>query len=99
MGTRLQLRDSVNEELAEHIQKEDQEISISSEKLCPYLADAERHNRGPRPNSRSKHTIEPGAVKRLRSVTPPAMFTSNDGARYQDEEERAAKRTALNDRG
>lgn len=80
-------------------EKKTKRSPFPSEKLCQHLADAEKYDRGPRPNSRSKHTTKPGAVKRLRSVTPPATFTSDDEARYQDEEERAAKRTALNDRG
>jgi hypothetical protein len=96
-GIRLQLQDFANEELVEDVRTEDREICISSEKLCLYLENAEKYDRGPRPSPRSKHTIRPGAVKRLRSETPPATLTSDDEARYQREEDRTAKRTVLND--
>jgi hypothetical protein len=97
-GIRLHLQDFAHEELAEDIRTDDREISISSKTLCLYLTDAERCDRGPSPTPRSvESTIRPGAVRCPRLETPPDTLTSDDEARYRQEEDRAANRTALND--
>ncbi|KAK4986800.1 hypothetical protein LTR66_007737 [Elasticomyces elasticus] len=71
-GLRLQLKDFAHEELANNVRDQNREIIISPQQLCVYLADAERLEQGPRRSHRSRHTIRPGAVKRLRSETRPA---------------------------
>ncbi|TKA60111.1 hypothetical protein B0A49_13401 [Cryomyces minteri] len=96
-GLSLRLHDFANEELTEDLRHEAQKISISSEKLCAYLANAERFNSRLPPTFRSKHRVKAGVIKRRRSETPPVTITSDDEARYQKEEERAAKRVALHD--
>lgn len=73
----------------------DQELTISSEQLCDYLAAAEAKMR--QAETLGQHSIAPGVKKRKRSETPPEEITAGDEARYKKREERAAKRSAQND--
>jgi hypothetical protein len=50
-----------------------------------------------RSESLGEHLVGPGIKKRKRSETPPEEITSNDEARYVEQEERAAKRIAEDD--
>lgn len=73
----------------------DQELTISSEQLCDYLAAAEAKTR--KLGSLGQHVIAPGVKKRKRSETPPEEITADDEARYTEREERTAKRLAQAD--
>jgi hypothetical protein len=68
----------------------DQEILLSTQQLCQYLAAAEDMIRGQRVLVR--HSILPGVKKRKRSETPPERMASDDEAKYVKQEQRAAKR-------
>jgi hypothetical protein len=75
------------------IEKEDRELVISAQQLREFLSAAEVkvHQRG----SLSKDALAPGVKKRKRSITPPEEITSEDEAKYIEQEERMAKRTEL----
>jgi hypothetical protein len=93
---RLQLRDFAYKELAlREIGDGDRELIITTQQLCEYLDVAE--TRVARLESLGKPSVAPGLTKRKRSETPPDQITSNDEARYVEQEERAAKRTAQQD--
>jgi hypothetical protein len=77
------------------MEDEDTAIDISSIQLCQYLAAAER--KGRRAQSLIKHSFAHEVKKRRRSETPPEEITSGDEARYVEDEQRAAKRTACHD--
>ncbi|PVH92418.1 hypothetical protein DM02DRAFT_733711 [Periconia macrospinosa] len=93
---RLRLRDFAYQELVQQEMGDwHQELTISSEQLCDYLAAAEAKMR--QAGSLGQHSIGPGVKKRKRSETPPEEITAGDEARYIEREERAAKRLAQND--
>jgi hypothetical protein len=96
-GIRLQFQDFADEKIAKDIRTDNREIFISAGTLCLYLADAETCDRGPSPTPRSKSTIKANAVIHDRSETPPDTLTSDEETKYQQEEDRAAKRAALKD--
>lgn len=96
-GLRLRLKDFANEELAQDIGDDDHEIAISSRQLCRYLAEAEARAIAPPQEARSRHRIRPGLIKRKRSETPPEDILSGDEAGYLEQEDKAAKRAALDD--
>ncbi|KAI9764196.1 MAG: hypothetical protein M1839_005974 [Geoglossum umbratile] len=69
-GLRLQLSDFAYEELTEDVVRgRDQEILLSTQQLCQYLAAAEDMAR--RQRVRVKHSILPEVKKRKRSEPPP----------------------------
>ena len=95
-GLQLHLSDFTHKRLAkEEIGNQDQELVISAQQLCEFLTAAETKVR--KRGSLSKDPIPPGVKKRKRSETPSEEIASNDEARYAEQEERAAKRTAEND--
>ncbi|KAF2105498.1 hypothetical protein BDV96DRAFT_509271 [Lophiotrema nucula] len=96
LGLRLQLRDFAYEQLAaREIGDTDRELVITTQQLCEYLDAAETRVAGLK--SLSKHSLAPGLKKRKRSETPEDQITSDDEARYAQQEERAAKRMAQED--
>ncbi|KAF2229878.1 hypothetical protein EV356DRAFT_561859 [Viridothelium virens] len=95
-GVRLRLSDFACEELVQdEMGDEDTEICVSGIQLCQYLAAAESKVR--REQSLIKHSFAHEVKKRKRSETPPEEFGSSDEARYIEQEQRAAKRTADHD--
>ncbi|KAF2621118.1 hypothetical protein BU25DRAFT_443956 [Macroventuria anomochaeta] len=90
-GLRLFLSDFTCEELSqEEIGNDDTEIRISGIQLCHYLAAAEGKMR----RALSKHSLAKGVTKRRRSETSFKEIKPGAEARYDEQEERAAKRTA-----
>lgn len=63
---------------------------MSSQQLCHHLAAAE--DRVQRRGTLAKHPFPPGIKKRKRSRTPPERMTSDDEAKYLEQEQRASKR-------
>lgn len=77
------------------IEREDRELVISAQQLREFLSAAEVkvQQRG----SLSKDALAPGVKKRKRSITPPEEITSEDEAKYIEQEKRVAKHTARDD--
>lgn len=95
-GLRLQLSDFACEELTKDVVvTEGREIIVSTQELCNYLSAAEGKMR--RETSLVRHSIPAGVKKRKRSETPTDVMVPRDEARYIKEEEREAKRAAVND--
>lgn len=80
--------------MEDRLGREDRELVVSAQQLCQYLAAAEGKVRL---RSLGKHSIAPGIKKRKRPETPPDQITSDDEARYVEQEERVAKRIAGDD--
>ncbi|KAH0565679.1 hypothetical protein GP486_000919 [Trichoglossum hirsutum] len=90
-GLRLRLSDFTHKGLTEDIVRDgDREILLSTQQLCQYLTDGEDQVR--RWEMLSKNPIPPGVKKRKRSRTPPERITSDDKAKYVEQEQKAAKR-------
>ncbi|KAK4981164.1 hypothetical protein LTR66_001493 [Elasticomyces elasticus] len=95
-GLRLRLKDFAYEELSRsNIGNDDREIVVSAQQLCQYLAEAESRAQGQ--ELLGKHTIPSGIRKRKRSETPAEEVDSGDEARFHEQEQKAAKRAAIND--
>ena len=73
----------------------DQELAVSTQRLCEILRAAEVNIR--RTESLSQDLVPSGVKKRKRSETPPEDLVSGDKARFVHLEERAAKHIAEND--
>ncbi|MCJ1386747.1 hypothetical protein MMC17_009873 [Xylographa soralifera] len=96
-GLRLQMSDFACEELTQDVVRNgNEEIVLSTQHLCRYLATAEDNTRGQRALL-VRHSILPGVKKRKRSETPPEMMASDDEAKYVEQEQRAAKRMESDD--
>jgi hypothetical protein len=77
------------------IRGEGRDITVSSLELCQYIATTEDKIR--RQRALVRHTIFPGVKKRKISETPPERIACDDEAKYAEQDERAAKRTADHD--
>jgi hypothetical protein len=73
---------------------EDQEILLSTQQLCRFLAIAEEKIKGRKELIRDSLI---GVKKRKRSDTPLERITSDDEAWYTNQEKRAAKHMAEDD--
>lgn len=68
---------------------------MSARQLCQHLAQAESRAQGR--ELLVKHTLPSGVRKRKRSETPEEEIASCDEARFLEQEQKAAKRAAIND--
>jgi hypothetical protein len=67
------LKDFATEELTRNCPNLDQEIVLSSEDLCGFLADAEARQTAHERQSGSVNRLSPGVRKRRRSETPDGV--------------------------
>ncbi|KAH3169823.1 hypothetical protein KXW84_003764 [Aspergillus fumigatus] len=70
---RLMLKDFATEELTRNCPNLEQEIVLSSEDLCGFLADAEARQTAQERQSGSVNRLSPGVRKRRRSETPDGV--------------------------
>jgi hypothetical protein len=86
---RLMLKDFATEELTRNCPNLDQEVVISSEDLCGFLADAEKRQTAQERQSGSVNRLSPGVRKRRRSETPDGVSSDAEA----DPEDNARKRS------
>ncbi|KAF2180844.1 hypothetical protein K469DRAFT_753181 [Zopfia rhizophila CBS 207.26] len=97
LGLQLHLSDFAYEDLAQdEIGDHGRELVASAQQLCQYLTAAE--TKVQQVGSLGKHSMALRVKKRRRSETPPEQIISGDEARYVEQEKRAAKRIADDDR-
>ncbi|KAJ5949951.1 hypothetical protein N7454_001535, partial [Penicillium verhagenii] len=75
---RLSLRDFATEELSQGLTGLDQEILITAEQLCSFLASAESRQQAQTHRQGSLNQVRPGVLKRRRPETPPEQLSSED---------------------
>lgn len=68
---------------------------MSAQQLCQSLGEAELRTQGRK--LLGKHTVPVGMRKRKRSKTPEEEIASGDEARFLKQEQKAAKRAAIDD--
>jgi hypothetical protein len=83
------LKDFATEELTQNYRNLEQEIVISSEDLCSFLADAESRQISQEQQSGSVNRLSPGIRKRRRSETPDGTSSEVEA----DPEDNARKRS------
>lgn len=83
------LKDFATEELTQNNPNLDQEIVISSENLCGFLADAEARQTAQERQSGSVNRLSPGVRKRRRSETPDRVSSEVEA----DPEDNGRKRS------
>jgi hypothetical protein len=91
-GLRIRLEDFAPQLLVPKQTSSDNDLFISSAKLCEYLRDAESSESTSKPNSGVFETLPPHIMKRRRSSTPAEELNTDDEHRFKEDEERAVKR-------
>jgi len=72
-------------------------ISIPPQSLCAYLDCAEAAQLTTKREAGKGDRLEANMKKRKRATTPPEELMPEDKAKFQEEEERASKRTMRDD--
>ena len=96
-GLRLRLEDFAPPSLSMHT-KFGTDIFISSTSLCAYLHDAEQDEKYVKQELGYAETLKSGVRKRRRSSSSIEQLNTDDEAQFQQDEQRAAKRSQRADR-